>query len=198
MNEYGNPNAPRPPVRSKAQHGQKLRAELSQASESILTTRREAGIQTDNLMVLEISSEALSGEILELLISKFRLFLVEETSVAGTDRSKLIVQFENQAAIDQFNAERALWETDAQEDAILTYAKRRDLFCCIDAIRSMTREDRMGAKLKLFIESITDDTGFFIVNIDMLAYPLTKLAQPSVRFCHIICIFYCFTINAGL
>lgn len=162
-----NPNAPRPPVRSKAQHGQKLRAELSQASESILTTRREAGIQTDNLMVLEISSEALSGEILELLISKFRLFLVEETSVAGTDRSKLIVQFENQAAIDQFNAERALWETDAQEDAILTYAKRRDLFCCIDAIRSMTREDRMGAKLKLFIESITDDTGFFIVNIDI-------------------------------
>ena len=162
-----NPTAPRPPARVRAQHGQKLRTELSQASESILTARREAGIQTDSLMVLEISSEALSGEILELLISRFHLFLVEETPVIGTDCSKLIVQFENQAAIDQFNAERELWETDAREEAILTYAKRRDLFSCIDAVRSMTREDRIGAKLKSFTENITADAGFFIVNIDV-------------------------------
>lgn len=162
-----NPTAPRPPARVRAQHGQKLRTELSQASESILTARREAGIQTDSLMVLEISSEALSGEILELLISRFHLFLVEETPVIGTDCSKLIVQFENQASIDQFNAERELWETDAREEAILTYAKRRDLFSCIDAVRSMTREDRIGAKLKLFTENITADAGFFIVNIDV-------------------------------
>ena len=143
-----NPTAPRPPARVRAQHGQKLHTELAQASEAILSARRDAGIQTDSLMVLEISSDALSGEMLELLISRFQLFLVEETPVVGTDRSRLIVQFENQAAIDQFNAERALWETDAQEEAILTYAKRRDLFSCIDAVRSMTREDRMGPKLK--------------------------------------------------
>lgn len=162
-----NPTAPRPPARVRAQHGQKLHTELAQASEAILSARRDAGIQTDSLMVLEISSVALSGEMLELLISRFQLFLVEETPVVGTDRSRLIVQFENQAAIDQFNAERALWETDTQEEAILTYAKRRDLFSCIDAVRSMTREDRMGPKLKLFTETITADTGFFIVNIDV-------------------------------
>lgn len=80
---------------------------LQQASETILSARRDAGIQTDSLMVLEISSDALSGEMLELLISRFQLFLVEETPVVGTDRSRLVVQFENQAAIDQFNAERA-------------------------------------------------------------------------------------------
>ena len=161
-----NPIAPRPPARVRAQHGQKLYTELAQASETILSARRDAGIQTDSLMVLEISSNALSGEMLELLISRFQLFLVEETPV-GTDRSRLIVQFENQAAIDQFNAERALWEIDVQEEAILTYAKRRDLFSCIDAIRSMKRDDRMGPKLKLFTETMTADTGFFIVNIDV-------------------------------
>ena len=163
-----NPAAPRPPMRSKTQHGQKLYSELSHASESILTARREMGIQTDSLMVLEITSEALPNDILELILGRFHLFLVEETQIAGTDNSKLVVQFENQAAIDQFNAERALWETDEHTDTeLLTYAKRRDLFCCIEAVRNMTPEDRIGHKLKEFIEHISPNTGFFIVNIDV-------------------------------
>ena len=143
-----NPMAPRPPMRSNVQHGQKLHAELSHASESILASRRDMGIQTDSLMVLEISSEALPNEILELMLGRFKLYLVEETPIAGADNSRLVVQFENQAAIDQFNTERALWESDEQVDTeLLTYAKRRDLFRCIEAIRSMTREDRIGPKL---------------------------------------------------
>ena len=163
-----NPTAPRPPMRSNVQHGQKLRLELSQASESILAARRDIGIDTDSLMVLEISSEALPNEILELLLGRFKLYLVEETPIAGTDRSRLVIQFENQAAIDQFNAERALWESDEEVDTeLLTYAKRRDLFRCIEAVRNMTREDRIGPKLKSFTESITPETGFFIVNVDV-------------------------------
>ena len=162
-----NPTAPRPPQRERMHHGQKLKTELSQASSSILAARHESGIQTDNLMVLEISSEALSSDVLEVLLSRFQLSLVDETPEFGTDRSKLVVQFENQAAINQFNSERALWEAGAQEEGILTYAKRRDLFNCIDTIRSMTREDRIGKKLKEFTKGITADTGFFVVNIDV-------------------------------
>lgn len=165
-----NPTAPRPPMRSNVQHGQKLHSELSRASESILAARRDMGIETDSLMVLEISSEALPNEILELILGRFKLYLVEETPIAGTDNSKLVVQFENQAAIDQFNVERALWESDEQVDTeLLTYAKRRDLFRCIEAVRSMTREDRIGPRLKSFTESITPDTDtdFFIVNVDV-------------------------------
>ena len=163
-----NPTVPRPPMRSNVQHGQKLRSELSQASESILAARRDIGIDTDSLMVLEISSEALSNEILELLLGRFKLYLVEETPIARTDKSRLVIQFENQAAIDQFNAERALWESDEDVDTeLLTYAKRRDLFRCIEAVRNMTREDRIGPKLKSFTESISPETGFFIVNVDV-------------------------------
>lgn len=163
-----NPTAPNPPMRSNLQHGQKLHSELSRASEAILAARRDMGIQTDSLMVFEISSEALSNEILELILGRFKLYLVEEIAIAGTDNSKLVVQFENQAAIDQFNAERALWESDEQINTeLLTYAKRRDLFRCIDSIRCMTHEDRIGPKLKSFTESITPNTGFFIVNVDI-------------------------------
>lgn len=165
---HSNPKAPKPPLRSNVQHGRKLKSELSQASESILAARRDIGIETDSLMVMEISSEALPNEILELILGRFKLYLVEETPIAGTDNSKLVVQFENKAAIDQFNVERALWESDEQVDTeLLTYAKRRDLFRCIEAVRSMTREDRIGTRLKSFTESITPDTGFFIVNVDI-------------------------------
>ena len=164
-----NPMAPRPPIRVNGQHGQKLHSELSHASEFILSNRREMGIQTDNLMVLEMSSDSLPNEILEMILGRFQMYLVEETSIVGNENhTKLVVQFENQAAIDQFNDERALWETDEHVDTeLLTYAKRRDLFRCIEAVRSMTRNDRIGPRLKLFTDTITPDTGFFIVNIDV-------------------------------
>ncbi len=165
---HSNPNSPKPPMRSNVQHGQKLRSELSQASESIFAARRDMGIQTDTLMVLEISSRALPNEILELVLGRFKVYLVEETNIAGTDNSKIVLQFESQAAIDQFNNERSLWESDKQVDTeLLTYAKRRDLFRCIESIRCMTREDRIGPKLKAFTENITPNTGFFIVNVDI-------------------------------
>lgn len=72
---HSNPTAPKPPTRINAQHGQKLRSELSQASESILSVRRELEIQIDNLMVMEISSNALPNEILELILGRFKLYL---------------------------------------------------------------------------------------------------------------------------
>ena len=162
-----NPAAPKPPVRDRKRHGQKLSEEISQASKNVLDSRKNIGIQTDKLMVLELSGEALSGDLLELLINKFRLSLVEETAEPGSNQSKLIVQFEDQEAIAQFNAERALWEDDLPDEVLLTHAQRRNLFSCIDAVRSLTPEDRMGPHLKDFIKAIPKDMGFFIVNIDV-------------------------------
>lgn len=164
---HANPNMPRPSPKNRKEHGQKLSQELSDASNAILNTRKNMGIQTDNLIVLNIVTEAISNDLLELLISKFKLYLVEETPDNQTNHSKLIVQFENQAAIDQFNSERALWEMDSHNPGILSYAKRRDLFSCIDTVRSISREDRIGKKLKSFIEHMSTNTDFFIVNIDI-------------------------------
>lgn len=163
-----NPMAPKPPKRSNAQHGKKLYSELSNATKTILSTRQSFGIKTDSLMVLEISSEAMPNEVLELFLRKFNLYLVDESSITGTDRSKLIIQFENQAAIKQFNDERELWALDAQVDTkLLTYAKRRDLFCSIETVRSLTKDDRLGLKLKTFLEKNLRNMDFLVVNIDV-------------------------------
>lgn len=121
-------------------------------------------------MVLEVSStDALTGDLLELLISRFNLFLVEETSVEA-NRSKLVVQFEDRSAIEKFKEERNLWASgspDEMGEGILTFAKRRDLFSCIESIRCLTREDRIGERLKAFVENGITEKGFFVVNIDI-------------------------------
>jgi len=129
------------------------------------------GINSKNLLVLEIISDAMSREILENMLVKFNLFLVEETDIIDIDkpnRSKLVIQFEDESALDLFNKERELWQNDDPNDAILTYAQRRDLFNCIENIRNVSREDRIGPRLKKYFDNpVLFPKGFFIVNIDV-------------------------------
>jgi len=126
-----NTHPPRPQFRNRGSHGETLKGELSQAITSISNNRRDIGIQTDNLLVLEILSDAISPGVLDRMLNSFRVWLVEEVSIPNTNNSRLVVQFEDKAAIDVFEQERALWESDDQSDRVLTYAQRRDLFACI-------------------------------------------------------------------
>lgn len=163
-----NRSAPRPPIRNRKQHGENLKAQLEASLGAILSKRRDVGIQSENLVVLELMSDALSPNLLEHLLRKFNMYLVEETDIPNSNMSRLVVQFENLSDIQAFNRERKLWEDDDENEAILTYAKRRDIFSCIDNIRSVTREDRIGVRLKQYF---TDDSlfpkGFFAVNVDI-------------------------------
>ena len=162
------PNAPRPPIRDKGQHGEKLKEQLETSLEKIVSKRRDIGIQSENLVVLELMSDALSSELLEHMLRKFNMYLVEETDIPESNNSKLVVQFENLSDIQLFNQERELWKNDDRTEAILTYAKRRDIFSCIDNIRTVIREDRIGVRLKKYFQtpSLMPD-GLFIVNIDV-------------------------------
>lgn len=163
-----NRNAPRPPMRNRGQHGEKLKEQLENSFGEIVSKRRDMGIQSENLVVLELTSDALSPELLEHMIRKFNMYLVEETDIPNSNNSRLVVQFENFNDIQLFNNERALWESDDETEAVLTYAKRRDIFSCIDDIRTVTREDRIGTRLKrYFIDSSLIPQGFFVVNIDI-------------------------------
>mgnify|MGYP002408926782 FL=1 len=118
--------------------------------------------------MLELMSDALSSELLEHMLRKFNMYLVEETDLPESNNSKLVVQFENLSDIQLFNQERELWKNDDRTEAILTYAKRRDIFSCIDNIRTVIREDRIGVRLKKYFQtpSLMPD-GLFIVNIDV-------------------------------
>ncbi|MDY4060492.1 MAG: S8 family peptidase [Anaerovoracaceae bacterium] len=163
-----NRNPPRPPERNRTIHGEKLRTQIAASVDSIVSKRRDRGIQSENLVVLELMSDALSPELLEHLVRKFDMYLVEETDIPNSNNSKLLVQFENVEAIRAFNNERALWEDDIEYEAVLTNAKRRDIFSCIENIRCLTKEDRIGTRLKEYFDnsSLMPD-GLFVVNIDV-------------------------------
>ena len=163
-----NMHAPKPFPRDRRTYGTKLKNELEQTYKNIEASRREGGIQSDTLLVLEITSDAMSPDVLENMLRKFRLYLVEETAVANTNNSKLVIQFEDKSALDVFNNERDLWENDVNVTKILTYAQRRDLFNCIENIRNVSRQDRMGNRLKKCVEDpMSLPKCFFVVDIDV-------------------------------
>ena len=161
-------NAPRPPVRNNAEHGQKLKTEIKDSLTDIQLRRRDIGIQSENLMVLEFISEAMSLEILENMLRKFNLYLVEETGIPNTNNSRLVIQFEDLDSLNSFNNERELWELDNKEEGVLTYSQRDKLFSCIENIRNVSRNDRIGIRLKKYIEDPKEmPEGLFVVNIDV-------------------------------
>jgi len=162
-----NPNPPRPQPKIRGVHGMALKAELTQAVQEICEKRISAGIQSDNLLVLELLSDAMSPDILDRMLNKFSLYLVEENTIPQTHNTKLLLQFEDKAVLDSFENERSLWEADDPSDALLTYAQRRDLFNCIESIRRVSREDRIGQRLQKCFENDNVPAGFFIVNIDV-------------------------------
>lgn len=163
-----NRNPPRPPMRDNKQYGLKLKNDLSKTLQSIRSNRLDVGIQSENLMVLEIVSDAMSPDLLENMLRKFNIYLVEETALPNTNKSRLFIQFQDMSSLNIFDHERELWENDDHSEAILSYAKRRDLFRCIDNIRSVSREDRTGVRLKKLLDDpILFPNEFFIVNIDV-------------------------------
>lgn len=165
------PNAPRPANRSRTIHGEKLGKELSNTTQDIESKRVQLGLDTQNLIVLEIIGDAMSRDILENMLVKFKLFLVEETQIIDPEnpnKSKLVIQFEHKSELEAFDKERELWKDDDPDNAVLTYAQRRDLFNCIENIRSVSRDDRIGPRLRnCFDDLSTYPEGPFIVNIDV-------------------------------
>lgn len=165
---HSNPNAPRPPFRDRAIHGEKLRGEFASTTESLRKQRTKMGIEADNLLVMSITNQALNQELLERMLRAFKLALVEEVPIDNTELTRILVQFPDKSSLLLFNNERELWTTDSREDAILTYAQRRDLFACLETIRPVQREDRMGPQLRRMMdrkEPLPD--GLFYMNIDI-------------------------------
>jgi hypothetical protein len=146
-----NPTAPRPPIRDRQEHGIKLLSEFNDATKIIEVQRRGVGIEADKLLILNIYQNAMSPKLLDNMLRKFNLSLVEEVNVIDGS-IRLMIQFPDANAIDRFNYERRLWEIDDNDDNILTYAERRDAFSCIESIRNVSREDRIGQRLKIYLE----------------------------------------------
>ena len=160
-----NPSIPKPPQRNRSGHGSALKKALDNTISNIINNRREIGVDTEALIVIEISSgEAMPN--VDILQSKFNLEIVEETKSA--DGTKFVVQFASKNDISIFENERELWESDHKQDStVLTYAQRRDLFACIDTVRPLSPEDRTGKRLSEAISQDQLPDGLFLVDIDV-------------------------------
>ncbi len=163
-----NPNPPKPPVRQRGQHGNALKQAMDNAVNDIRSARTVSGINTDNLMVLEIISDAMTADSLDRLLAMCKLEIVEEVPISNSDKSKLIVQFEDSTALSVFENERVLYMADSQERGALAPGQRRSLFDSIENIRKVMRTDRIGRRLaKLMLPGASLPTGLFLVNIDI-------------------------------
>ena len=159
------PGAPRPPIRNRRSHGESLKSGLLGAIGAINEARNAAGIESDKLLVLELSSDVMEPDV-DLLQNKLGLSIVEEIqNKDGT--AKLVVQFSSQDAIASFEHERILYEIDSPDVGILTYRQRSDFFACINDIRRLSKEDRTGQKLSKAIAEDTLPDGLFLVDIDV-------------------------------
>jgi len=160
-----NPSIPKPPQRNRGGHGSALKNALANTVSNIINNRREIGVDTEALIVIELSSgEAMPS--VEILQSKFNLEIVEETK--SGDCTKFVVQFASKNDILIFENERALWESDSTQNSdVLTVAQRRDLFACIESIRAVSPEDRTGKRLADAIENDALPDGLFTVDIDV-------------------------------
>jgi hypothetical protein len=163
-----NPYPPRPKPRNQSEHGVILKDELSNTIKAISDSRRRIGIQTDKLLVIELLTDAISPDILENMLHRFSLSLVEETIIPNTKNSKLLIQFDDKLAIDRFEQERAMWERNDTSNGALTYYQRKEFFSCIEKIRNISLEDRMGQRLKNIVGNEQQlPVGMFTVNIDI-------------------------------
>ena len=156
----------RPPERNLKEHGAKLHHEIQSASEQILVDRRACGINADNLIILEVDSYRLSNNVLETLLNHFKVFLIEEISEKnGT--VKLMLQFQDFNEIKKFDDERQLWMIQSEDRACLTKVQREELFSSIETIRALKPEDRIGKRLRSFLDKNLVKPPKFIVNIDI-------------------------------
>jgi hypothetical protein len=165
---HSNPTSPRPPFRDHNLHGRKLENEIKISTDLINKQRQDLGIEPDKLMILSIINQSMSQELLEYMIRAFNLSLIEEVAGISGEFGRILVQFPDSNSIQAFNRERALWEVDSQRTSLLTYAKRRDIFSCIESIRVVQREDRIGPRLRYRLESgepLSD--GLIIIDIDV-------------------------------
>lgn len=149
-------------------HSIKLNKELSKSLEIIKSKRAICGIESNDRIVLQINSKESKPNVIENMLGRFNLDIMQETSTDDKDRKNYVVQFNDESSIELFNDERKSWESGNETTKILTKSQRCELFNSIEDIRDVLPEDRKGRRLDQFMKkSEYDDIDFFIVNIDI-------------------------------
>lgn len=138
------------PIRpaDRGEHGQAIGEQLRSSVEQIRQDRIIAGIIPANLIVLEFDS--INYEIDEVLMERLGAQVIDESeskSEAGR-RYRAVLQFQSVEAIDRFREEIAAYQREDSATQALPYGLRRDLLDGLQQVRGLTREDRLGNRLR--------------------------------------------------
>ncbi|GHU53808.1 hypothetical protein AGMMS49975_12890 [Clostridia bacterium] len=160
-----NTHPPKPPKRDRLDHGNILTKNIDDSISEIEQNREIIGIEPNNFLVLELSANAISPKNIDDSSSKLNFFVVSEIKLTD-NKSKLIVQFESKADINQFRAECEKYKNETASKSLLTSTQRESFFDCIDDIHIVSKGDRVGPRLKIALNK-KELPNVFKVDIDV-------------------------------
>lgn len=141
------------PQRDRNSHGDEIRRDLEAAVTSIQGARQTAGISPDILLVVEFQSR--DTRCRKVFEERFNASVVDERAAqpvlgAATDidLTQVLVQFPSNDEVSRLNAEADHYRLDTNRSTVLPPGLRRSFFDCLETIRTVAREERIGARLQ--------------------------------------------------
>lgn len=144
---------PRLTQRNRNSHGDEIRRDLGAAVASIVAAREVADISPDRLLVVEFQSQ--DAGCRKVFEERFSASVVDERAMqpvqgssSDIDLTQVLVQFPSHDEVNRLNAEADLYRLDSNQATILPPGLRRNFFDGLEAIRTVSREERIGARLQ--------------------------------------------------
>ena len=152
---------PHVPNRDRASHGKIVQHEVARAVSNVTARREALGIAIDQLLVVEFQSwDHNCRSVLEQRFSASVVNERVEANGAGRMLTRVLVQFPTTQSISQIHAEADEYRRDTNVDTDFPPGVRRTFFDCLESVRSVSREDRMG--IRLAHEGFPDEEPFYI------------------------------------
>ena len=137
---------PTPPDRGE--HAALLTDQTTRAVQETVQRRESVGIDPNRLVVLEFNT--VNYDTREDFVERFHAQVVDE-SVSEQDeqtRVRTVVQFPSEVAIRAFEREISAYRGEAVPQPVLPPKGREKFFDSLQQVRSVSREDRMGRRIK--------------------------------------------------
>ena len=144
----GRPPQYRPPIPdNRSEHGSEMAQETGTAIAQAMELRKERGIDSSRLLVLEFDS--INMDLRESFEERFDAHVVDEhkTKAENQDRYRLLIQFKDENSRQAFQEELDLYGAEAEEAHFMPPGLRERFYDGLQQVRMPSREDRIGSRL---------------------------------------------------
>ena len=177
---------PHVPNRDRSSHGTSIQHGVQSTVSKVTDQRQALGVTTDKLIVAEFQSW--DPDCRAVLEERFGASVVDErvlSNGADNDLTHVLVQFPTIQSISQLHTEAERYCRDSPINSDLPPGTRRKFFDCLETVRFVSRQDRVGNRLKQ--ENFPDNEPFYI-DIDLWHPGSDQQAQAVLgelrQLCH--------------